>query len=97
MTTTKKIGYGIGGFGLSVLTAVIAAAGLQVLIAYVWTPPPSFLVAYGSAFAIAIVAIASSWVFLLQALKNKAMIRGVWCYIYTIVAIAAVSLIISLI
>jgi hypothetical protein len=96
MTTTQKIGYGVGGFSLSLLTAVVAAAALQVLIVHVLTPPPSFLVAYGSSVAIVIAAIASTWVWLLQSLKNEAMIRGVWCHIYSFVAIAAVSIVLSL-
>ena len=97
MTMVQKIGYGIGGFGLSLVTAVLTAASLQMLIAHVWTPPPSFLVAFGSAFAVVTVAIASSWVYLLQTLKNEAMIQGVWCHIYAVIAIAAVSLILSLV
>ena len=97
MTTVQKIGYGIGGFSLSLVTAVVTAASLQVLVAHVWSPPPSFVVAFGSAFAVVTIAIASSWVYLLQTLKNEAMIRGVWCHIYAVVAIAAVSLILSLV
>jgi hypothetical protein len=96
MTTTRKIGYGVGGFSLSLLTAVAAAAALQVLLVNVLTPPSSFLVTYGSSVAIVIVAIASTWVWLLQSLKNEAMIRGVWCHIYSFVAIAAVSIVLSL-
>ncbi len=96
MTTAQKFGYGVGGFGLSLFTALLVAASLQVLITYVWSSPAGFLVAYGSALAIAVTAIASTWVCLLQSLKNEAMIRGVWCHIYSFVAIAAVSLIVSL-
>ena len=96
MTTTQKISYGIGGFTLSLFAAVFAAAGLQVLITLVWTPPSSFLLAYGSALVIVITAIASTWVCLLQSLKNEAMIRGVWYHIYTFAAVAAVSLVVSL-
>ena len=96
MAIKRMIGYYICGFTLTLFTAVVSAAGLQVLIAYIWTPPPSFLIAYGSALAIVITAVASTWVFLLQTLTNEAMIRGVWCHIYTIVAIAVVSLTLSL-
>ena len=96
MTTVQKFGYGVGGFGLSLFTALLVAAGLQLLISYVWNSQAGFLVAYGSALAIAVTAIASTWVCLLQSLKNEAMIRGVWCHIYTFVALAAVSLILSL-
>ncbi len=96
MTTTQKIGYGIGGFSLSLFTALLTAAGLQVLVAHLFTPPPSFLVAYGSSVAIVTVAIALTWVWLLQSLKNEAMIRGVWFHIYTFIAIAAVSIVLSL-
>ena len=97
MTTTQKISYGIGGFTLCLFTAVLAAAGLQALLASVWSSPPSFLLAYGSTLAIAITAIASTWVCLLQSLKNEAMIRGVWYHIYTFVAVAVVSLVVSLV
>lgn len=97
MTTMQKFGYGVGGFSLSLAIAVFAAAGLQVFIVHIWSPPPSLLVTFGSAFAVITFAIASSWVYLLQTLKNEAMIRGVWCHIYTVVAVAVVSLILSLV
>lgn len=95
MTTVQKIGYGIGGFSLSVTVALLVATVLQVLISVVWPEPASFLVTYGSTVAICITAIASTWVCLLQSLRNEAMIRGVWCQIYTLVAIATVSLILT--
>jgi hypothetical protein len=53
-------------------------------------------VAYGSTLVIAITAIASTWVCLLQGLKNKAMIRGVWCHIYAFTAIGALGLALTL-
>ena len=96
MTTAKTIGYGISGFSLSLLTAVVTGIALQTIFVTVWTPPESFVVAYGSALAIAITAVASTWVCLLQGLKNKAMIRGVWCHIYTFAGIGAVGLALSL-
>ena len=97
MTTMQRVAYGIGGFGLSLFTALLTAAGLQILIAHVIAPPSGFLVAYGSSVAIVITAITATWVWLLQSLKNEAMIRGVWCHIYTFVAIAAVSIVLSLV
>lgn len=96
MTTAKTIGYGVGGFTLSLLTAVVAAIALQYLLITVWTPTESFLVAYGSALAIVITAVASTWACLLQGLQNKAMIRGVWCHIYAFTAIGAIGLALSL-
>lgn len=96
MTTAKTIGYGIGGFSLSLLTAVVAGIALQYLFITVWTPPESFIVAYGSALAIAITAVASTWVCLLQGLNNKSMIRGVWCHIYAVAGIGAIGLALSL-
>jgi hypothetical protein len=96
MTTAKTIGYGVGGFTLSLLTAAVAGIALQYLFISVWTPPESFLVAYGSTLAIAITAVASTWVCLLQGLKNKAMIRGVWCHIYAFTAIGALGLALTL-
>lgn len=96
MTTAQTICYGIGGFTLSILTATVAAIGLQFVFASVWTPPDSFLIAYGSALAIAITAVAATWVCLLQGLKNEAMIRGVWCHIYAFTGIGAIGLTLSL-
>ena len=96
MTTAKTIGYGISGFSLSLLTAVVAGIALQYLFVSVWTPPESFIEAYTSALAIAITAVASTWICLLEGLKNKAMIRGVWCHIYTVAGIGAIGLALSL-
>jgi hypothetical protein len=96
MTTAQTIGYGVGGFTISLFTAVAATIALQFIIASVWAPPATFVAAYSSAIAIVITAIASTWLCLLQGLKNKAMIRGVWCHIYAFTAIGAVSLALAL-
>lgn len=96
MTVAKKIGHGIGGFSLSLATTILTAASLQFILSSIWAPPQSFLVAYGTALAISITAIASSWVCLLKGLRNKAMIRGVWYQIYALVGIAVVGLIVAL-
>lgn len=95
MSKTRRIAYGIGGFSLSVVVALTMVAGLQILFSVLWTRPSSFLLTYGSMIAIVSIAIASTWVCLLQSLRNEAMIRGVWCHIYTLVAIAAISLILT--
>lgn len=92
MTMTRKIGYGIGGFTLSLFTAAAAALSLQAFFATVWMAPESLLVAYASALAISITALAATWLGLLQGLKNKAMIRGVWWQIYTVTAVGVVGL-----
>ncbi len=96
MTAAKKIGHGIGGFSLSLAPTILTAASLQFILSSVWTPPQSFLVAYGTALTISITAIASSWVCLLMKLRNKAMIRGVWYQIYAFVGIAVVGLFVAL-
>jgi hypothetical protein len=75
---------------------VLTALSLQLIVSSVWTPPQSFLVAYGTALAIPIVAISLSWLCLLKGLKNKAMIRGVWSQIYAFVGIAAIGLLVAL-
>jgi hypothetical protein len=96
MTIAKTIGYGIGGFTLSLAMVVLTAASLQFVLSSIWTAPQSLLVAFGSALAICIAAIASSWVCLLKGLRNKAMVRGVWCQIYAFVGIACVGLLVAL-
>ncbi len=96
MTTAKTIGYGVGGFTISLLTAVAATIALQFLFVSVWAQPATFVEAYSSTLAIVITAIASTWVCLLQGLKNKAMIRGVWCHIYAFAAIGAIGLALAL-
>ncbi len=96
MTIVKTIGYGIGGFTLSLAMVVFTAASLQFVWSSIWTAPQTLLVAFGSALAICIAAIASSWVCLLMALRNKAVIRGVWCQIYAFVGVACVGLSIAL-
>jgi hypothetical protein len=95
-TVAKKIGHGIGGFTLSLAMIVLTAVSLQVIITSIWTPPQSFLIAYGTAMAIPIIAISLSWICLLNGLRNKAMIRGVWYQIYACVGIAIVGLIVVL-
>jgi hypothetical protein len=97
MTAARKIAYGFCGFTLSLVVAFTAAAGLRLLFTVLWVTPPSLVVAYGSSLAIVTTAIASTWVGLLQSLKNEAMIRGVWFHVYTVIAIAVVSLILSLV
>lgn len=96
MTTAKTIGYGVGGFTISLFTAMAATIALQIIFASVWAPPATFIEAYSSTLAIVITAIVSTWVCLLQGLKNKAMIRGVWCHIYAFTAIGAIGLALAL-
>ena len=96
MTTAKTISYGVGGFTISLFTAMAATIALQIIFASVWAPPATFIAAYSSTLAIVITAIASTWVCLLQGLKNKAMIRGVWCHIYAFTAIGAIGLALAL-
>ena len=96
MTTARTIGYGVGGFTISLLTAVAGIIALQFIFASVWAPPTTFVQAYSSTLAIVITAIASTWVCLLQGLKNKAMIRGVWCHIYAFTAIGTIGLALTL-
>ncbi len=96
MTVARKIGHGIGGFTLSLLTVVLTAVSLQFVLSFVWNQSQSFLVAYGTALTISIIAIATSWVCLLKGLRNKAIIRGVWYQIYACVGIAVVGLLAAL-
>jgi hypothetical protein len=96
MTIAKNIGHGIGGFTLSLATVVFMAVSLQLIVSSIWTPPQSFLIVYGTAMTISILAISLSWICLLKGLRNRAMIRGVWCHIYAFTGIAAVSLIVAL-
>ena len=96
MTVARKIGHGIGGFTLSLLTVLLTAVSLQFVLSFVWNQSQSFLVAYGTALTISITAIATSWVCLLKGLRNKAIIRGVWYQIYACVGIAVVGLLAAL-
>ena len=96
MTIAKKIGYGIGGFTLSLTMVVLTAASLQFILLSIWTPPHSLMVAFGSALAICIATMASSWVCPLKGLRNQAMVCGVWCQIYAFVGIACVGLSVAL-
>ena len=96
MTVAKKIGHGIGGFTLSLATAVLMAVSLQLIVSSILTPPQSFLIAYGTATAISIIAISLSWICLLNGLRNKAMIRGIWYQIYAFVGVAVIGLIVTL-
>ncbi len=96
MTVARKIGHGIGGFTLSLVTVVLTAVSLQFVLSFVWNQSQSFLVDYGTALTISITAIATSWVCLLKGLRNQAMIRGVWCQVYAIVGLAAVGLAVAL-
>ncbi len=97
MTTAHKIAYGIGGFSLGLSGVVLTAAGLHFLLVSVWFSHLGFLIACGYMFAVAIVAIALIWACLIQLVKNEALIRGVWWFMYSFVAVAAVSLAVSLI
>ena len=96
VTTAHKIAYGIGGFSLGLSGVVLTAAGLYFLLVSAWFSHLGFLIACGYIFAIAIVAIALIWACLMQLLKNEALIRGVWCFMVSFVAVAAVSLAVSL-
>ncbi len=96
MTVAKKISHGIGGFTLSLTMVVLTAVSLQLIVSTIWIAPHSFLIEYGTALAILIIAISLSWFCLLKGLRNKAMIRGVWYQIYAFVGIAAVGLIVAL-
>jgi len=96
MTVAEKIGHGIGGFTLSLAMVVLTAVSLQLFVSSIWTPPQSFLIAYGTTLAISVTAISSSWIFLLKGLRNQAMIRGVWFQIYVFVGVAVIGLNIAL-
>ncbi len=96
MTVARKIGHGIGGFTLSLEAVVQTAVSLQFILSFIWNQPQSFLVAYSTALAVSITAIATSWACLLKGLKNKAMLRGVWCQVYAIVGLAVVGLLAAL-
>lgn len=96
MTTGKRIAYGVGGFALGLCAAVLTAAGLHALLVSVFYSRLGFLIAYGYTLAIAIVAVALIWTCLFLFLRNEALIRGVWCFMYTVIAAAAISLAVSL-
>ena len=96
MLVAKNVSQCISGFALSLATVVLSAVTLYFTFFSIWVPPQSFLGAYGTAVAISIIAIVTSWVCLLMGLKNKAMIRGVWYQIYTFVGIAVVGLTVAL-
>ena len=96
MTVARKIGHGIGGFTLSLVTVVLTAVSLQVILSFIWNQPQSFLVAYGSTLAVSITAITTSWACLLKGLRNKSMIRGVWYQIYAFAGLAVVGLLAAL-
>jgi hypothetical protein len=96
MTTGKKIAYGVGGFSLGLCAAVVTAVGLHALLVSVFYSRLGFLIAYGYTLAIAIVAVALIWACLFLFLRNKALIRGVWYFMYTVIAAAAISLAVSL-
>lgn len=96
MITERKWAYGIGGFALGLSAAALTAAGLHFLLVSVFYSRLGFLIAYGYTCILAIVAVALVWACLLQFLKNEALIRGVWCFMYTFIAAAAVTLAVSL-
>ena len=96
MTHARRVGYGIGGFALSLATVLLTTAGLQLLVTAVWTPPQSILIAYTTPCIVAITALATTWIGLLKVLKNKAIIRGVWCQIYAVVGFAIIGLLVVL-
>ncbi len=96
MTVARKIGHGIGGFTLSLVAVVLTAVSLQFILSFIWNQPQSFLVAYSTALAVSITAIATSWACLLKGLRNKAIIRGVWYQIYAIAGLAVVGLLAAL-
>jgi hypothetical protein len=92
MTVAKQVQYGIGGFMLSLVTIILMAIVLQFVFTSVWTLPENFLAAYGSSLAILVTAVGSSWACLLLALRNKAIVRGVWFQIYTFIGIGIIGL-----
>jgi hypothetical protein len=93
---TKTLGYGIGGFALSLLFSIAAALGLQFIFDSIWVRPESFLAIYGSTVVIAIAAVTLTWLCLLRVLKNKAMIRGVWFHIYGFALLSIIVLAVML-
>lgn len=95
-TMTKMIGYGVGGFTLSVLFSVVAGLGLQFIVNSIWVHPESFITVYGATFVIAIAAVTLTWSCLLRGLTNEAMIRGVWIHIYAIAMFSIVGLVFTL-
>lgn len=96
MTPARQVGYGIGGFTLSMATVLLMAASLQLILNLVWAPPQSLLVAFTTPLVVLTTALAGSWACLLKGLRNRAMIRGVWCQIYAVVGAAIVGLLIVL-
>ena len=96
MTTGQKIAYGIGGFAIGLCAAAVTAAGLHILLVSVFYSRLGFLISYGYTLAIAVLAVALIWACLFQFLRNEASIRGVWCFMYTVITAAAVSLAVSL-
>jgi len=96
MSVARNIGYGIGGFALSLTMVILTAACLQYLVFTIWSPPEGLLIAFGSAFATCILAMALPWACLLKGLRNKAMVRGVWCQIYVFVVAAVGTLLVVL-
>jgi hypothetical protein len=92
MSIAKQVQYGVGGFMLSLVTILSTAIVLQFVFSTVVTIPENFLVAYGTTLANLVTAVGSSWACLLLALRNKAMIRGVWFQIYTFVGIGIIGL-----
>ena len=96
MTTVEKIGCGFAGFILSFITAVIATAGLHALFAIFWLPLPSLLFIFGARLKLITTAVAAKVVCLLWWLKSEDVKRGVWCFMYLLVAVAVISLALSL-
>ena len=92
MSIAKQVQYGIAGFMLSLITILLTAIVLQFVFSFVWPVPNNFVVAYGTTLAILVTAVGSSWACLLLALRNKAMIQGVWFQIYTFVGIGIIGL-----
>lgn len=96
MIIIEKIGNHILGFLLCLVTAAVMAAGLHALVAFLWIPLPNLLFDFGSRFVIASAALASTVICLLWWIKNEDMKRGVWCFIYSLTALAVISLTVSL-
>ena len=83
-------------FGEHPTNPQVMAGCLQLFLNLVWSPPQSLLVAFATPLIVSTTALAAAWACLLKGLRNRAMIRGVWCQIYAVVGAASVGLLIVL-
>jgi hypothetical protein len=91
-TPARRIGYGMVGFVSSLCALGVGVILLQHFLAVTRMPSESLVLDFVSALIGSLAVLAIFWICLLKGLKNKAIVRGVWYQIYTVIGIAIVAL-----